>query len=78
MIRDNNYDEYFPGVCDLSQNEKMEKEFEWAFIATVTRFLQKEFSLKMGTVAPLADCVNHLVHETTLYKTFDPEGKLLR
>ena len=40
--------------------------------------MQKEFSLKMGTFIPFADCANHLQYNDTLYRTIDPEGKVLR
>lgn len=67
----------------------MKKIFEWAFNAGLTRFVQKEFSLKMGnhhmtclyyiaTMMPVAECHNHKPHEDTVYRVVDPEGKILR
>lgn len=37
-----------------------------------------EFSLKMSSFFPFADCANHLPGETTLYKTLDPDGTVVR
>jgi hypothetical protein len=56
----------------------MNKAWEWAFIAGLTRFVQKEFSLKMASMMPWMECHNHKPHEDTLWRVVNPEGKLIR
>jgi hypothetical protein len=59
-LRNADCEKHFPGINDPSKEEEMKKVYEWAFIVTITRFLQPEFHLEMGTYLPLFDCINHV------------------
>lgn len=58
-FRENKYDNYFPGISDPEQEEKLKEVYYWAFVAMTTRFLQPEHHLELGTYMTLFDCVNH-------------------
>lgn len=77
-FRDNKYDDYFPGISDPANKEKFKDVYYWAFNAGLTRFGQKEFSLKLGTYLPWFECHNHKPYEDTLYRVLDKDRKFLR
>jgi hypothetical protein len=58
-LRNNHYDEFFLGINDSSLETFYEELFYWCFNATATRFMQMEFSFKMGCMMSQFDCTNH-------------------
>ncbi len=56
-FRDNNYEEYFPGITDPEAEEALKNVFIKAFVSVVTRCFG--WGLPKTMVIPFADCINH-------------------